>query len=130
MSGKANTPPNKSILQAIQSIQWNNCRSRLTVGNLVQFARNLPTHTATAYTMVINSREYELAQNATVKAYQLSVQVVKTAYLWLGLFLESREYYYCRYYTLLLLEYTIKWVRYGLRSTFELIRRWSAKSEP
>ncbi|XP_050072828.1 uncharacterized protein LOC126560920 [Anopheles maculipalpis] len=121
---------NPSILQTIQSIQWSNYKSRLTPDNLMQFARNLPAHTATAYNVVINSREYELAQSAIVKACQLSVQVAKTAYLWLGLFLESREYYYFRYYTLLLLEYTVQWLRYGLRSTFDLIRRWMAKSEP
>uniref|UniRef100_A0A182Y2V7 Uncharacterized protein n=1 Tax=Anopheles stephensi TaxID=30069 RepID=A0A182Y2V7_ANOST len=122
------TPPN-SIVQAIQSVRWSNCKSRLTPANLVELVRNLPSHTASAYTLVINSREYELAQKAVVKACQLSVRVMKTAYLWLGLLLESREYYYGRYYTLLTLEYTVKWVRYGLRSTFDLIRRWTAKAE-
>uniref|UniRef100_A0A182RF11 Uncharacterized protein n=1 Tax=Anopheles funestus TaxID=62324 RepID=A0A182RF11_ANOFN len=126
---KANIPQT-SIVKAITAIQWNNWRSSFTPSNVLQFFQHLPANTMAAYMMVINSREYELARGIVLKTCQLTVHIGRTAYLWLGLFLESREYYYCRYYTLLSLEYTIKWLRYGLRSMFDLIRSWAAKNGP
>uniref|UniRef100_A0A182WQV1 Uncharacterized protein n=1 Tax=Anopheles minimus TaxID=112268 RepID=A0A182WQV1_9DIPT len=122
--------PHTSLIEAIKAIQWNDWRNHLTPTNALQFVQHLPSNTMAAYAMAVNSREYEVVRSIVVKACHLTVYIGKTAYLWLGLFLESREYYYFRYYTLLMLEHTIKWLRYGLRSTFDLIRDWAAKSGP
>uniref|UniRef100_A0A182MWM8 Uncharacterized protein n=1 Tax=Anopheles culicifacies TaxID=139723 RepID=A0A182MWM8_9DIPT len=119
-----------SIIEAIKAVQWNDWKTHFTASNAMQAVQRLPSNTMAAYAVVVNSREYELVRNIVVKTFHLTVHIGRTAYLWLGLFLESREYYYLRYYTLLMLEHTIKWLRYGLRSTFDLIRHWAAKSGP
>uniref|UniRef100_A0A182P6E0 Uncharacterized protein n=1 Tax=Anopheles epiroticus TaxID=199890 RepID=A0A182P6E0_9DIPT len=120
--------PKQSLVQVIRSFQWANIgQNHFTRSSALQFVRNLPSNTMAAYTMVINSREYELVRTAVVTACQLTIRIGQTAYLWLGLFLESREYYYLRYYTLLALEHTIIWMRYGLRSMFDLLRKWMTK---
>uniref|UniRef100_A0A182JVJ9 Uncharacterized protein n=1 Tax=Anopheles christyi TaxID=43041 RepID=A0A182JVJ9_9DIPT len=125
---QANNPSEKlSLVQTLRSMQWNNFQTHLTASSALQFVRNLPSSSMAAYTMVIESREYELVRHMLVTACQLTVRISKTAYLWLGLFLESREYFYLRYYTLLALEQTIVWLRYGLRTTFDLIRKWTEK---
>ncbi|XP_041771373.1 uncharacterized protein LOC121593237 isoform X1 [Anopheles merus] len=119
--------PKTSLVETIRAIQWSNLHPHFTTANALQFVRQLPTNAAAAYRTVVDSREYELVRNMAVATCQLTVRLGRTAYLWLGLFLESREYYYLRYYTLLALEQSIVWLRYGLRVTFDLIRSWTAK---
>uniref|UniRef100_A0A182QQB3 Uncharacterized protein n=1 Tax=Anopheles farauti TaxID=69004 RepID=A0A182QQB3_9DIPT len=119
-----------SIIQAIRAVHWSNVysvlRHQLTPDNVLHFVRNIPTHAVATYNMVLNSREYELARMIVVKSWQWSVHLAKTAFIWTGLFLESREYFYLRYYTLLALEHTIMWLRYGIRASFNLLRAWTA----
>ncbi|KFB44469.1 hypothetical protein ZHAS_00012257 [Anopheles sinensis] len=115
-----------SIIQTLHEVQWSSLfigfRHRLTLANAVYFVRKLPANMAAGYSLVINSREYELASRTVIIAWQLSVRIVRSAYFWLGVFLESREYFYLRYYTLLGLERAIGLLRYGLRLSFQLLR--------
>uniref|UniRef100_A0A182FD59 Uncharacterized protein n=1 Tax=Anopheles albimanus TaxID=7167 RepID=A0A182FD59_ANOAL len=106
---------------------FRSCRQGLTVHEAFRTIRNLPANMVTGYWMVKNSREYELTSAALVATWKLTVRVARGAYFWFGVFLESREYFYLRYYTLLLLEHTIRWLRIGLRLSFDTMRLWMGK---
>ncbi|XP_050093952.1 uncharacterized protein LOC126576689 [Anopheles aquasalis] len=127
---RAQLPVDKriSLFETLRNVQWTatfrSCRQGLTVHEALRSIRHLPANMVTGYWMVKNSREYELTTAALVTTWKLTVRVAHGAYFWFGVFLESREYFYLRYYTLLLLEHTIRWLRIGLKLSFDTMRMW------
>uniref|UniRef100_A0A182JJA3 Uncharacterized protein n=1 Tax=Anopheles atroparvus TaxID=41427 RepID=A0A182JJA3_ANOAO len=65
-----------SVIQALYAVQWSSlfggCRQRLTLENAVSFARKLPSNVAAGYTMVKDSREYELVQKTVIAMWRAS----------------------------------------------------------
>lgn len=64
----------------------------------------------------------ERVRQGLIVAWNMSVRAVQSLIYWSRVFLASREYYYLRYYALLLLENAIYYARLGLSHIVEMVR--------
>lgn len=64
----------------------------------------------------------ERARQGLVVVWNMSVSAVQSLMYWTRVFLDSREFFYLRYYALLLLENAVHYARLGLASIIQMVR--------
>lgn len=80
--------------------------------------------------MVITTRALLAPQNAErvyqalVVVWNMSIRAVQNLIYWIRVFMDSREYFYLRYYSLLLLENAVHYARLGLASIIQMVQNW------
>uniref|UniRef100_A0A1Q3FUG6 Uncharacterized protein n=1 Tax=Culex tarsalis TaxID=7177 RepID=A0A1Q3FUG6_CULTA len=61
-------------------------------------------------------------RNGLMTAWEMSVRTANSIVYWCRVFLDSREYFYLRYYTLLVLENSVHYVRLGFVALMRRVR--------
>uniref|UniRef100_A0A903VWI7 Uncharacterized protein n=1 Tax=Aedes aegypti TaxID=7159 RepID=A0A903VWI7_AEDAE len=106
-------------------------QAKASVATWIELLRNLNWRTAlfTAKEKVVGAAgaiaapgNVERVRQGAIMAWDISVRAVQNLIYWIRVFLDSREYYYLRYYTLLMVENTIYYARLGLIKILELTR--------
>lgn len=104
---------------------------KVSAATWIEFLRHLNWRTALFTTKdkvvgaagaIVAPGNVERVRQGAIMAWDMSVRAVQNLIYWIRVFLDSREYYYMRYYTLLMVENTIYYARLGLIKIIELAR--------
>ncbi|XP_055534521.1 uncharacterized protein LOC129723992 isoform X5 [Wyeomyia smithii] len=76
--------------------------------------------------MVLSGSVAFLRRGAIV-TWNVTISTVRNTVYWIGVFLNSREYFYLRYYTLLFLENAVHYSRRGLSALIRSVRDLKGK---